>query len=321
MSLQHLEIRGYQSLYHVALDLEPFTVIVGQSSSGKSALTRALRMMTTYQKGAAFISHGERLATIRLVTDRGTVILKRGKTTDDNEYQIIPNGADQQPRLFTKLGGDVPAEVLDFLGAGEKDTLAYAGQFDAPYLLKDTGGEAARTLGALTNVNVIFEGARESNRRKLSTSQTLRTRQGDLTATDSKIPEFRALKTQIAAIGVAEQALMDAQHWEARLARLNQAEQQAVMAAQVLERAEEAAAAPVPDEQPVLDAYARVQRLAAVIDDLRSAVSLFRKATEDAEVGERLIIEAEQEYAQALRDAATCPTCGQKTDHLEEIHA
>lgn len=321
MSLEHLEIRNYQSLYHVALDLEPFTVIVGQSSSGKSALTRALRMLTSNARGSSFISHGERLTTIRAVTERGTVILKRGKGTDDNEYQIVPSGPDEQPRTFTKLGGAVPDEVSKFLGIEASDPLHYAGQFDSPYLLRETGGAAAKTLGGLTNVNVIFQGAAESNRRKKAAGQTLKTRQSDHDATDEKIPAYRALKSQLAAIAEAEEGVGRAQAIEARIQRLDAAATQAEMAAQALERAEASAAITAPDEQPMLDAVARLQRLNQVITDLQTAASAY-KAADAAEDDARHDIEAlEHDYAETLRQAATCPTCGQSTKHLQEAHA
>lgn len=44
---QSIRVQGFQSLYDVSLDLGGFTVIVGPSSSGKSAFIRSVKAVTT----------------------------------------------------------------------------------------------------------------------------------------------------------------------------------------------------------------------------------------------------------------------------------
>jgi DNA repair ATPase RecN len=208
--IEHIHVRNFQSLHDVSLDLAPFTVIVGPSSSGKSALTRALNTAIANRRGAAFISQGERTAAITLRTTHGSVTLTRGKGTSDNSYVVIPNDPSHPlapQTTYSKLGGEVPVEVSAFLGIDPKDPLAFASQFDKPYLLDESAPEIARTLGALTNATVLLEGARESNRRKDAHKRTLTTRSADLEVIKAKVPGYRDLKAQVAALGEAEGAI------------------------------------------------------------------------------------------------------------------
>ena len=224
-TIHALRIRNFQSLHDVSLELLPFTVIVGPSSSGKSALTRALRTLVSNRRGTEWITYGERIASISATTDAGTVTLTRSRTQSsaDNSYRIIPAGNPDDERTYAKLGGDTPEDVSRFLGIPSSSPINFAGQFDKPYLLDDSTAEVARTLGALTNVTVIFEGARESNRRKLASAQTLRTRSDDLQAIRARIPEFKSLRSQDNALATAESKIEHARQIERRIARLTEA--------------------------------------------------------------------------------------------------
>ena len=271
--IESVHIRNFQSLHDVALDLGPLTVIVGPSSSGKSAFMRSMRTLTSNRRGAEFISHGERTASISATLDRGTVTLTRSKGTTDNAYTVTPTdpGHPLYPqRVFTKLGGDTPAEVSSFLGIEAKDPINYAGQFDKPYLLDDSAGEVARTLGSLTNVNIIFEAARESNRRKLTDAATLRTRAADLQAIKERIPGYKNLKSQDAALTAAEEHIKNSRALEKQIARLSAALDTIDAAERAVTTLAPAASRVIPSPQPILEA---AQKLTALRDALRTQQS------------------------------------------------
>jgi predicted ATPase len=222
-----IEINNFQSIHHLDIELGNFTVIVGPTNVGKSAFMRAMRTLTSNARGTNFITTGQRICTIKAITEDGTVTLKRGKATDDNEYTVVPAYDDHRlapQKTWTKLNATVPEEVSEFIGIEAANPINYAGQFDSPYLLDPkagaTGGEVARVLGALTNVNIIFEGARESNRRKLASASTLKTRAGDLAAIMAKVPTFKPLKTQREHLAQAEQHLATAERVQRNISRL-----------------------------------------------------------------------------------------------------
>lgn len=299
--IQRVEVRNFQSLSHVELEPGAFTVVEGPSSSGKSALMRALRTLTSNRRGIEFLTHGERTTTISVKTERGTVSLTRGRAASDNSYTVIPNdpGHPLAPqRTYTKLGGETPPEVSEFLGIEAKDPINYAGQFDKPYLLDDSAGEVARTLGALTNVNVIFEAARESNRRKLAHSSTLRTKADDLEAIQQKIPEYRGLKAQDQALTRAEALIAQARETEKQIARLTEALEQQEIAEQLITRLEPIASRTVPTDAEILAAHQRLQEFTSAIKQQAAARAAHTSAQEIAEAATEQLEIAEKNYAE-----------------------
>lgn len=240
--LTRLSIRNFQSLHVVDLDLEPLTVIVGPSSSGKSALVRALRTLTANARGSAFVSSWAKRTVIAAdLTDtkdpespRGTLTLTRGAKTEDNSFVIDPPpgpNEDAPPSRYTKLGGEVPPEVSRFLRIAPNDPLHFAAQFDRPFLLDDSPAEVARTLAELTNVHVIFAAAREANRARGNAASEQRTRVNDLAQVTTRIKSFAPLKDWLPAMDRATDALERARSIAEQIFRLSH-ESQALAAAQ-----------------------------------------------------------------------------------------
>lgn len=183
--ITRVRISGYQSIDSLDLALEPFTVIVGPSSSGKSAFIRALRGVATYQRGSSFISSWRPRAdgcTVALsLADGARVTLHRAHDSSKNRYTL--QRAEADPEHYTKLAGSVPTEVSTALGIGQDSSLQLALQFDPPYLLAASPSEAHATLAALTGVTTILAASREANRRRLATNVVVKTLQHELTTT------------------------------------------------------------------------------------------------------------------------------------------
>ena len=270
VTVHSLEVRHFQSLHHVEIEVAPLTVIIGPSSSGKSALTRAIRTLYANRRGADFIEHGERIASITARTDKGTVTLTRGKGTDDNAYVVTPSdpGHPLAPQAkYTKLGGETPPEVTQFLGIDGKDPVSFASQFDKPYLLDDSPAEVARTMGALTNVDVIFSASREANRQRLHDSQILKTRSADLETIKEKIPAYRALKEQAAHLTEAEGLIERARTIQSQIDALSTAARTLAIAESHIETTSQALDIVVPDEKPLVEAH---QKLTALTQAVRA---------------------------------------------------
>lgn len=304
--LSQVTVKNFQSLSNVALELKPFTVIVGPSSSGKSAFTRALKTLTSNARGDSFISHGENQCLISASTEAGTVALMRGKK---NEYAIIPEHGDQ--KSFTKLSGGTPQEVSEFIGIPAKDPLNYSNQFDMPYLLTSSAAEVARELGALTNVSVIYEAAREASRRRLQASSTLKTRAADYADLTKNLDRYRTLKDDQQTLADIQQRQAVAQETQTRIDRLAQA----IAAVEAIPEVTEPRA--IPDCTQAVEAHQRLARLASLIAQVEYAEIEAESAGEDITQYSLKAWQAQEEYLEALREAGTCPTCGQDTHQLE----
>ena len=286
--IEHIRITGFQSLHDIDLELEPFTVIVGPSSSGKSALVRALRTLTNNARGTSYITHGFTKTSLRAdFTDatgpKGSVTLTRGTGTkaEHNAYVISPpdtspSASNAPETVFTKLAGEVPDEVAQFMTLPGDPTLTFAGQFDKPYLLDASPTEVARTLASLTNVHTIFNAAREANRVRLSQAATLRTRTTDLEVIRLRTEEFKNLAAARAHQAHAEAAVERANHLAAQVATLQAA--RAALADADLRRGIHAKAAhtPLPDTTEI-EKYAstihRVRREAGMLIDANDRIA------------------------------------------------
>lgn len=310
--LESLHVQHFQSLDDVTIELAPFTVIVGPSSSGKSALTRALHTLIANRRGSSFISHGERTASITARTSQGTVTLTRGKGTSDNSYVVIPSDPAHPlapQTTYSKLGGDVPVEVSRFLGIDPRDPIAFASQFDKPYLLDDSPAEIARTLGSLTNATVLLEGARRANNRRLDARRTLTTRRADLESITERVPAYRALAAQRESLSAAEEHIERARTIQRDIDSLSRAIEQHEINEQRVEALAGAADFEVPDEQDIIRAARTFSQFRKDLAELVAATQAeqtadvaLETAAEELESAERLYDESLGELEQGFRD-------------------
>ena len=302
--INEVQIKGFQSLHDITVSLSRFTVIVGPSSSGKSAFVRALKTLTNNQRGDAFISHGMNQASIVAKTDRGTVALFRGKK---NEYVLIPEDGEQ--KTFTKLAGTTPEEVSDFIGIPSRDPLNYANQFDMPYLLTSSAAEVARTLGELTNVSVIFEASREANKRRLAASSLLKTRAGDYESLTANLEKYATLKDNLAAIERAEEYLASATEVQTRITALKN------ILADLASIPEEVTPRTLPDLTEVKDLDRKRRALQQILSGYYASDTEHQEQQTLAESRALQLTALADLKTEALREMGTCPTCGQDTSH------
>lgn len=311
--LSTLSVRNFQSLHEVDLDLAPFTVIVGPSSSGKSALTRAIKTLAGNARGTAFIEHGQKSALIAAENEEHRISLKRTAGTTGNEYRVTPLEAREgaSEARYTKLGGTTPPEVSEALRLAPEAVSWLAGQFDAPYLLKDSGGEVARTLGALTNVNVIFEASREANRQRQAAAGVLKTRQADLENVKNLLGNFDTLKARAEAVVEAEA------HLERYLKAVRAAEelQENWEALSTAVSALKSARGRLQGSQEALERAKRALEKADALTEeweaLMGHVSALQVAKGKEQASGEALAREEKAYEQALHALGTCPTCGQ----------
>lgn len=241
MSLSKVTISNFQSIKSAGLEIGKFTVIVGPSSSGKSAFLRAIKMLLSNARGSSFVTEGEKQTSVSAIFDDVEVEILRGTK---NSYTVTAGGDSID---FTKLGGAVPEAVTEALRVEPvKGThLNFAGQFDRPYLLDDSGSEVARVLGELTNVSILMKASREANRLRLGHSGVLKTRLTDHEILLEEAQRFADLPSRISSAAVARSHLDKASLLDTSIQQISAAVL-AVESAQEALTAATAAAATVP---------------------------------------------------------------------------
>lgn len=298
--IEQFSVRNYQSLHHVDLSLGPLTVIVGPSSSGKSALTRALKTLAFNTRGNAFISSWATRTSLSAVIAHGStrfqISLVRSKKSADDAYTITPSADSQDHETYTKLAGTVPPEVSSALGIfPDSAALHFASQFDKPYLLDESPATIAQALASLTNVSTVFEAARQANRTRLATNSTLKTRKADLAQVTTQAEALRPVAAQRRALDAAQSAYEGALDTEQRIARLR-------AAARLLS-----------------DSTARLLAARTILDrpqvDLGDVEALFARITSFKRRVDRL------NSATSALDLIHVPSSPPSTDHLMEMGA
>lgn len=301
--LKILDIENYQALAAARLELGKFTVVTGPTGSGKSAVIRALRLAAFNARGTSFIRHGTKHCRIALLDDQGLgVAIARGPGHDAYVLDVLG-----EQKKFTKLGGQVPAEVTELLNFSE---LNFAGQFDRPYLLDNSAGEVARMLGRLTNVDLVFEAARRGYARKQEIGRSLKSVQAELDQLTAAAEQYEDLPLRLSAIERAEQALARAQGARQRRDSLRLLTESAFSRQQEAQVLREAVRALTLDLDSLDELEARRARLRELLYELlqadngiKSSRAIIKQLTAQEKAAHDAIHDA-------LIEAGTCPTCG-----------
>jgi DNA repair exonuclease SbcCD ATPase subunit len=152
--IEHISIRNFQSWRKLDLELGPVTMLVGKGNSGKTAIIRALKYALTNQSGDDFIREGAAGADVGFTTEKDVLLWSKNRGKG-GVYNL--NG-----EMYTKTGSTVPPEVSATLGMNEiaidKTTSLMPNiqmQFDAPFIIGESGSKIARILGRLTKLNIL----------------------------------------------------------------------------------------------------------------------------------------------------------------------
>jgi hypothetical protein len=281
-----------------------------------------MRLVAFNARGTSYIRHGAKVAKALLgfQGDGYVVAIHRGARGAD-KYVVgdvigeLEVGF-KQPRVqdYTKLAGAVPPDVARLLGLGE---INFAGQFDRPYLLTESGGQVARVLGELTNVTLVFDAAREANRRKLETQRDLRQAETLLEDLREQAKGFRGLKARLEAAQEAREHLACIDQITEQRNDLDLLASAWADARHLAEKAEKRLAAlAVPSAERLEQLQEQLSRLTDLDDIWFSERQDMVSQQDDAEnwklEEERLHVQLHE----ALVAAGTCPTCGQAVSAL-----
>lgn len=149
--------KNFQSWKQFNLDVNGFTVIIGSSNRGKSALIRALRGVLRNQVQAAHIRKGEKTTEVSLKVGKDPVI-KLVRNSSTTNYTV-------GEEAFSKLGGDVPEPVSGLklgaisMGSSKLDPI-FAGQFDSQFMMDLSPAELNSVFGMFSNTEQLNQGKR-----------------------------------------------------------------------------------------------------------------------------------------------------------------
>jgi len=187
-------IKNFQSIKDVSFRIKGFTVIVGKTNIGKSAIIRAIKGALRNSKGSYYIREGEKTCTVTLQDPNGFFLSwEKGK---GNQYTIGNES-------YNNVGFEVPSELADagfrVITTGNKDlSPQIADQFNPLFLVNETGGACADILFDISRINILNGAQRLIEKDQRNLKSTLKTRKADLQRvqegieTLKEVPDIRA---------------------------------------------------------------------------------------------------------------------------------
>lgn len=156
--IKRVTIENFQSHKFSEIELDDFTVIIGPTDSGKSAIIRAIRWcLYNDVDNTGFIREGEKFAEVMVEFDNGRKII-RHRGSDENSYRLVSREGDVK---LTAFGAGPVAEVLKFHGMyeanlfGDPQNLNVASQLEPPFFLAESAARKAVMIGQIANTDVI----------------------------------------------------------------------------------------------------------------------------------------------------------------------
>jgi DNA repair ATPase RecN len=294
--ISRLEVKNFQALKNVTVDLGRFTVVVGDSNCGKSALTRSIQALASNIRGSSFVTHGESVASVTAVLDADIVTLEKG-----DAHGVYRTVAGSEEMEYTKLGGEVPSAVSELLGL---DTINFAAQHDTPFLLKDSGATVARILGDLTNVSTVFEAVREANRRRSSLMAEIRTRQNDNKVLAERINTGKSLVGRKDSLVEAEEFLLQIESVSNQILDL----ERLINGASYEGVVDQVENVDIQEIENALNDYRGLKALLLSVVGSKEKQDIY---AEDLKRASEKYDKVHSEFEESLKEANECPLCGQ----------
>lgn len=305
--INSLKIVNFQSLRLAKVELDKYTVLEGHSSSGKSALIRALRALLENIRGNSVISNGATKMSIQADTDDGSVILER--TITSSSYKLEK---DDNVRTFTKLGGEVPDEVSSLLGTTPSEVELSLGidQFDSPYLLAASPAEIAKVLGSLTKVDVIHSAVREANKLKTNNNTQLKSKERDLESIELSLNKNKEVLKTSEFIDSVEEAYQEVLLLNSNISKYKLLIEAAIKAQKSFEVIVDVNDPPDLEELDLL--LRQVDMLKQLIREVESSAVRDKQSQETYTKAEQNFEVAAKELADKMNELDVCPLCGQE---------
>lgn len=185
--------KDFQSWKSFDFTVSGFTVVVGSSNKGKTALVRALRGILRNQLAEAHVRKGQKVAEVSIEVEDGpsASATRNAKTTT---YKI---GEED----YAKLAGDVPEPLKALqthvisVGNTKLDPI-FAGQFDSQFMMDLTPSDLNAVFGLFSSTERLNNGKKEiaaSNTEINSHAKILATQ---IQASEAKLASIQILEKE-----------------------------------------------------------------------------------------------------------------------------
>lgn len=278
-----VEIKNFQAIDDLKLEIEGFTALVGRTNIGKSSIVRALKTALAGGSGSDFVRHDARscarilngtksckcFSSVKVMFGEGQGFLWEKGGKGINRYTVWKDGAQA---VYDRVGQnmDLP-EVLgrEFapVKLGPEDTLLQVtSQFEAPFLLNMSGGAVADVLSDIGQLDDINQAMAAVSKDRRSAIATRKVREGDAEALGRQLEAYGALDLHLARVRSLREQGARVTETSGRVALIDRLLQEVTDASRSLRQIRAALEHPVPAAKPVQTAFDRLGKVRLLQD-------------------------------------------------------
>lgn len=202
-----VKIKNFQSAEDVSFDINGFTVLVGKSNIGKSAIVRAIQGALVNTPADAYITVGQKHTEVELETDDAHILWRKGG--GHNDYIINGTPLDNVGR------GSVPE--LEALGfgeikiAGESISVQVADQWHPLFLLDAKGSTAAEAISDVGRLTEVQEALKNCDKDRREVKSIRKVREKDIEDVRRELQKFATYEQDRKAVVVAQETVKSVQ--------------------------------------------------------------------------------------------------------------
>jgi hypothetical protein len=183
-----VEIRDFQSISHVVVDVDGFSALVGRSNIGKSAVVRAVKAALTGAPADAFVRHSAEcprgtkgaksckcFCSVRITTEGFDLLWEKGDTVNRYVFNAVEYTAVSRGTPDFLLKDFAPVKLGD-----EKEIIQISDQFRPIFILDKTGTVVADVLSDVVKLDQINVAIRLAEKDRKDAAATRKVREKDV---------------------------------------------------------------------------------------------------------------------------------------------
>jgi DNA repair exonuclease SbcCD ATPase subunit len=178
--IKSIQLKNFQSHKNSILEFDKgVNIIIGKTDSGKSAIIRAIKLITFNKpSGDDYRSDWGGVTKVHLTTDENKI--SRIKSNKDNLYVL-------DKLEFKAFGQNVPNEIKNALNM---DELNFQLQLDSPFLLSQSSGQISVFFNKIAKLDKIDISLFNIQKEIRDTTNLLKYTDEEINEKESKIKEF-----------------------------------------------------------------------------------------------------------------------------------
>jgi len=270
-----IEVSDFQSIRHTDVTIDKFSVIVGRSNIGKSALVRAVQFALTGAVGTDFVRHGaacDRAARgtkkckcfsrVRVKTSAIEFTWEKGDNV--NRYTVIQEGVSQ---VYEGLDRGTPpflADTFQPIKVGDSKELAQIpDQFEPIFLLNKSGTVVADVLSDVAQLDEINVAMAMAVKDRKDCGATRKVRTQDIVDLNKSLEKYLGSDTAVAAAAALQVRLEGAKHKQTQADLLDRFVASAKALTLSLTTLNKATAPALPDLEPLKETSGSLTQIGA----------------------------------------------------------